>query len=62
MNIAQIVNLLYKISAAMDTAIVTYFLKTGNAMDFNSFEFLYTIGSIFVKRIALVVFNKRIEL
>lgn len=62
MNIAQIVNLLYKISAAMDTAIVTYFLKTGNAMDFNSFEFLFTVGSFLIRRIALVIFNKRIDL
>ena len=62
MNLAQIMNLLYRISEAMNTAIMTYFLKTGNATDFNSFEFVFAVGSFFIKRIALVVFNKRIDI
>ncbi len=62
MTTAQILNLLYKVSITMDTAIINYLLKTGNAMDFNLLEFLYLIGSFFLKRISHIIFNKTIDL
>jgi hypothetical protein len=55
MTITPMLNLLYKVNAAMNVAIVTYFLKTGNATEFNPLELLFTICSFFIKRIAIVV-------
>jgi hypothetical protein len=43
--------LTYKVIAGIVVAINTCFLKTGNAMEFNWFEFLYVTISILIRQL-----------